>query len=84
METQSVGGSCGAGQPSSQTSNGQSLLYGLQVSSWHEMQKLVGMRSLAVNVQDIMDQITLLVYSTTDDGAILLDNLSSVTYVTGS
>lgn len=32
VETQSVGGSCGAGQPSSQSANGQSLLYGLQVS----------------------------------------------------
>ena len=32
VETQSVGGSCGAGQPSSQTSSGQSLLYGLQVT----------------------------------------------------
>ncbi len=31
-----MGGSCGAGQPASQSANGQSLLYGLQVStsSW--------------------------------------------------
>ena len=34
METQSVGGSCGAGQPASQSANGQSLLYGLQVSTF--------------------------------------------------
>ena len=32
VETQSVGGSCSAGSPSSQSAGGQSLVYGLQVS----------------------------------------------------